>query len=187
MKNRDKKSKKMIRIALLTLIGAIYLAYTVTANQTGNFKAYSFHLNLNVIDVQVEISEWLESIDNFENTVFVLKLSPEVAQEILNFPLQYNETMPTDLFTIFIYIKDFHNGLIERVMGRVEIDDSTLRVYYRTDISTVEHTLPYHNYIGGDVFRGYELSRFWSHGSGISDLEIYIDGEKVEFFLIVKD
>jgi len=142
--------------------------------------------------------------------VFVLRLSQERADQFFFASARpEDQELPDDVFSAFIYINSFGNDDIERVYGRVEVEHSfimpfisiwfrpraTLRVFYRTK-GTYEYLedsylypdydLP-EEYINFDYFSGYELSDLSAVDAGITNLEIFINGEKVDFHLSMLD
>jgi len=188
------KRKKLISLLLFVLvILVVFLQFSIQAGGGGA------HFNISSQDdTHPEVIEWMAESDISGKGVYVLRLSRERADEFF-FPSSAGPIIP-DEYIALIYINSFENDDIERVFGRFEMNGSSLSVSYQTKGSNghFENTYiyddygyPHELYFNNDIFSGYELSlinaehqRFLGNrviASGITELEIFIDGEKVDF------
>jgi len=186
---------------LLVYVASIYILIA------GKSSFWSSNFNISSQDIHPEVTEWIAESDISGKGVFVLRLSRErTDQFFFGQARPADQELPDDVFGAFIYINSFENDDIERIFGRTEVVGSTLSVFYRTkgthepledllydfyydepledyDIDYVKSLYDHYTdeqYI--NYFSGYELSSISVSGDiGITNLKIFINGEKVDF------
>ena len=177
------RRKKLI-VIIVILLFAFVCVVNVYILRTANSYFGNSIFNIDSQYTHPEVAEWVIKSDISGKGVFVLKLSRErIDQFFFGQARPVDQELPENVFGVFIYINSFENGDIERVLGRVEIADSTFKVLYRTK-STYENLNDdelFNNRDTYEQFLGYELSGISVVGAVISNLEIYFNGEKVDF------
>ena len=204
---KKKTIEKIIIIKIIKIIISILLIYVVFGivglyYSLSLSKSYYLgaRFNLSSQYTHPEVIEWVAESDNSGKGVFVLRLSWERQDQFFHASARpEDQEMPDDVFGAFIYINSFENDDIEQVFGRCEIKGSTLSVFYQIkgtqedledanlyDNFYLSHEYrQYTNHI--NHFSGYELSSFSTIGAGVTNLEIFINGEKVEFHVSTLD
>ena len=201
----SKPIKKIIISILLVYVGLNVFALCSLRFVDGGLWGSSFNISS---QLHPDVIEWMAESDVSGKGVFILKLSRErTDQFFLSRARPEDQELPDDVFGAFIYINSFENDDIEHVFGRAELVDSTFSVIYQTKIPNehleeVLHDFYYgshflenfdvnfdeylnHRYIDVPLnyFSGYELSSINAVGFEIINLEIFINGEKVDFYV----
>jgi len=184
------KHKKLIITSFLIFISIFLGLHMLLA--TGSYF-YGGTFNISSQYSYPEIIEWMAESDISGKGVFVLKLSQEMADQFFfESARPEDQELPDDVLGAFIYINSFENDDIERVFGRVDIVNSTFSVFYQTkgthEYFEDSYLYDYDNpikYINIDYFSGYELSSITAVDVRINNLEIFINGENVDFHISV--
>ena len=188
------KHKKLIIIVSIFLF--VFFAYFLNMYILGTTNSYFWGSSFNISsqDTHPEVIDWMAESDISGKGVFVLRLSRErTDQFFIASARSEDQELPVDVFGAFIYINNFENDDIERVFGRTEIVDSTFKVFYQTN-GTHEYLKDTYLNDNNDIpeqhidyFPGYELSEIHAVSAGITNLEIFINGEKVSFHISMLD
>ena len=206
--SKHKKKIKMIIISIL-LIYVGKLLFLFISMFFVRSSSHGISSNINSQDTHPEVIEWMAECDASGKGVFVLKLSRErVDQFFFASARPEGQELPNDVFGAFIYINSFENDDIEHLLVRAELVNSTFSVFYQTK-GTHEHLedvlydfyyeshfwqnydhgfddldeFLYSRYFGRNInyFSGYELSSIRAQNTEVAKLEIFINGEKVDF------
>ena len=163
----------IIPILILTIVfvGFIRLGSYATSSSLGT--AFS----LAIYDVSDEVANWIAQCDSKGNGVYVLKLSREKADQLL-FANEAEEVpegdreVPKDTYCVYVYINQFKRSDTKKEpLGKAEVKDKTLKIEYNP------------SYKFEDELLDYELSEISAIGYKTNKLEIFIDGEQVEYSL----
>ena len=169
----DRRLVQMLIVVAVSfiLLLTLYMATSTYFITTGTSSSEVSQSGIIIEDEEhlpIDVTNWINQCDDKGPGVYVLKLSPGKLAQTKFLSGQTGDELE-DMY--FFYVNQYKGlNLKKAFIGGPEVQESTLKVSYKTVNKTGEERLDY------------ELSAIRIYGTQVDNVKFIIDGEGVEFF-----